>query len=187
MSKGNWMNLYPGTVTLRSAILALRTNEICSLLGPIWMKSSVFLFDVLLFFKGCSYEHMNKRKCEHVWEQPRSLAAFFFFYIQLMIVFFFCKAACWRSFLCIMLTTVSSISLIDAAKWQTELTDCLTVILRMMSPVDLFLDLTFSLPRPASTITPEDWRTTAFRAPSAVSRIKTPMHVTYLLTGCLHF
>lgn len=150
MSKGNWMNLYPGTVMLRLAILALRTNEICSILGPIWMNSSVFLFDVLLFFKRCSYEHMNKRKCEHVWEQPRSLAAFFFFFlnIQLMIVFPFCKAACWRSFLYIMLTTVSSRSLIDAAKWQTELTDCLTVILRMMSPVDLFLDLTFGLPRP---------------------------------------
>lgn len=73
---------------------------------------------------------------------------FFFLNIQLMIVFPFCKAACWRSFLYIMLTTVSSRSLIDAAKWQTELTDCLTVILRMMSPVDLFLDLTFGLPRP---------------------------------------
>ena len=135
---------------------------------------------------------MNTRTRESVntlWEQPHGLAAlfFFFFNIQLMIVFPFSKAACWRSFLYIMLTTVSSISLIHAAKWQTELTDCLTVILRMMSPVDLFLDLTFGLPRPASAITPEDRRTAAFPAPSAVSRIETPMHITHLLTGCLHY
>lgn len=49
-----------------------------------------------IVFKRCSFEHMNKRKCEHLWEQPNCLAAFFFFFfffclIQLMIVFSFCK------------------------------------------------------------------------------------------------
>lgn len=88
---------------------------------------------------------MNKRKCEHVWEQPHSLAAFFF--IQLMIVFSFCKRL------------VEDISgrhvnycffnkLICSENWRstvTELTDCLTFILRMMSRVNLFLDLTWLL------------------------------------------
>lgn len=61
-----------------------------------------------IVFKRCSFEHMNKRQCEHLWEQPNSLAAFLFFYPANDCISFM-WAACWRHFLYILATTVSSI------------------------------------------------------------------------------
>lgn len=74
------MNLDPGTVTSHSAILvALRTNEILfrALFNPTsHLNETLGLsFDVISFLKDVAFEHMNKRKCEHLWGQPHSLAA----------------------------------------------------------------------------------------------------------------
>lgn len=153
-------------------------------------------------FKTCSFEHMNKRECEHVWGQPRGLAAFFYPANDCIFIFF--VSSLLKTFLCNMLTTVSSISSsaqrIDAAQWQTALADCLTAILRVMSRVDLFLDLTW-LPEATSTVPPEESRTVAsywngserqvchhVPAPSVMSRIKKPMHISvnwvFTLLGC---
>lgn len=81
------MNLYPGTVMLHSAILVSLRNMKhvqCS-----FYRNPHCFIGCFIVFKRCSFEHMNKRTCEQLWEQPNSLAAFFFY--QLMIVFSFCE------------------------------------------------------------------------------------------------
>lgn len=194
VSKGNWTFMQGLWHTCHICALmkfVLHLFRFC-ILSEWNPQSFIWCFMV---FKKCSFKHINKRKCRHPSVQPHSLAAFVLFFLSSYWLYFFVSSLL-KTFLYIMLTTVSSMSEHSetSCATQTELTDCLTVILRVIGRCDVtFRSWGITCHH---TTGPKDCSGLLKRlremslpytpAPSVMSVIKMPMHLTYLLLGCLH-